>query len=506
MTTTHTNKFLLLALCFGCGGESIETHDQLAIEPICGPSTKATISPTSASTVIDDRLSTSFGASNNDWQRVTIDLGCARAVTGFRRNMVKNQSYASRSDQGETWRYSSDGSTWIVLTAADTFGWQSYTSYGTFSEGWRAVAYGWSKWLRPKAPVNARFVRYDWDGNYDALAEIEVDARTISSSRGAINGTSKWNVIDADVATGLETGYSGWQSVTIDLGRTVRLSRLRRNMSGPTADRGAHGERWSTSIDGTAYVQLSSADSLPYGWTAWFEIPSPPLARFVRFSWEGNGDRLNEIGHDDVSPGSDSSYDFDWTPGSFTPSVPDFSTIFPAPMTWSIMTDANVGMSGFYQGEIYSNVGNGPRSRVSASLMRGSNGEIRGTLHFVEGLTPIAFGGFGCSNKTIPAGTRFNVRMQPWTNDGRFNEAGTLPYHQYRYARGSTSRPVSGFAIGGTASLTFYAQLWNKGIGAGAPSSHLAVYIEYATPCSDGPALFLTLTRNNTVLRKMVGL
>ena len=243
---------------------------------------------------------------------------------------------------------------------------------------------------------------------------------------------------------------------------------------------------------------------MPYGWSAWLELKSPQQVRYIRFHWDGNSDALNELEFEDIQS-SDPGYDFAWTSGGFTSSLPNLATS--APSTWTIMTNPNVGFSGFYEGELHSNVGTGQTSKVAVMLLQSSSGEVRGLLHVVEGRSQIYLDGLGCSNKTIPEGTRLNIRMTPSTNDGRFSEAGLAPpNHQFAYASGTTTRPISGFAFSGTATLSFYAQLWNKGIGSGSPSSQLTVYVDYATPCSDGPPLLLSLTRNNAVLRTMVGL
>jgi hypothetical protein len=519
----HRNRIhglLLASLCAACGGESSEIAP--AIDSLCAGGSGATVAPSSASVVLDGNRATTFGSGNNGWQYLTIDLGCARKLSGFRRYLVRDErTRASRTNQGESWQYSADGITWKYLTANNSFGWESYQNYGATLQAWHSVGYDWSKWLRPTVPVNVRFIRYHWDGSYDSVAEVELDIRVVSSSHAAIDGTSRWNVID-ETSSRFETGNLGWQSVTIDLGRTVRLSRVRRWMSGAGSNRGAQGEGWAVSSDGNTFQNLVGSEvigwqsyvnyqphawhSIPYGWSAWLELKSPRLVRFVRFNWDGNSDALAEIGIDEVKPATDSSYDFSWTDGNFNASLPSYAGSLSPPSTWSIMIDPAVGFSGFYQGEIYSNVGSGSNSRVSATLVQDGAGEVRGIITVQEGLTSVYFDGFGCSNKIIPAGTRWAVRMQVSSNDGRFGEAGAWDYNRFSYVSGSTSRTISGFGVGGTATFDFHGQLWNKGAGSGSPASFLSVYVDYATPCTDGPPLLLYLTRDNTVLRRMVGL
>jgi hypothetical protein len=36
------------------------------------------------------------------------------------------------------------------------------------------VNYGWSSWLSFNSPVQARYVRFNWDGNNDALHEVQL--------------------------------------------------------------------------------------------------------------------------------------------------------------------------------------------------------------------------------------------------------------------------------------------------------------------------------------------
>jgi hypothetical protein len=537
MMTTSEKKhgFLIYGICIASIAASCDPGDppqirqeQHRLDFLCGSAVQPAITPAGASVLIDKNTSTKFGTGNNNWQFVTIDLGCAATISGMRRNMVKDQPAATRTNQGEQWQYSTNGTTWTSLTGPTTFGWSSYVNYGANLHAWHSTPYGWSRWLRPTSPITARYLRYHWDGNQDSVTEVEVDSRTITTQRVAINNTSAWDVINSDETTGLETGYLDWQYVTIDLGRTVQLSRLRRHMSG-SGNRAWDGEAWTVSSDGTTYNYLTAADvtgwesyinygasnnawrSVPYGWSAWLALGSPRYVRYLRYHWDGNADRLNEIEFQEVLTGTDPNYDFLWTSGGFTPSVPDYSGFNPAPSMWTIMSNPQTGFTGFYEGEIWSNVGGGQRSQVSAVLLSSASGEVRGTIDFSQGLTAVYLDGLFCSNKIIPEGTRLAVRMTPWTNDGRFSETPLLS--DYLYASGSTSRPVSGFGVDGTATFNLYAQLSLTELGSNSPRSELVVYVEYDTPCTDGPPLYLFLTRNSPafpvgeqVLRKMVGL
>ena len=78
-----------------------------------------------------------------------------------------------RDSRGEEVSYSIDGLNWQELKVATTRGWEDYTSDRRYV--WRSLDYGWSPWLRPKNPVHARYVRFHWEDNNDAINEIELD-------------------------------------------------------------------------------------------------------------------------------------------------------------------------------------------------------------------------------------------------------------------------------------------------------------------------------------------
>ncbi len=498
-----------------------------ALEPLCGYSRVASVEPKSAITTIDGQVSTSYGLGNNKWQSVTIDLKCRRTISGLRRYMVRIRlaQFASRNNQGESWSYSTDGVRWIQILGSSTFGWNSYINY--VPHAWHSVDYGWSRWLRTKRPVTARYIRYSWDGNNDSVGEIEIDARTVSSSRAAINRTSVWNVIDSSPRSGLYTGYQNWQSVTIDLGRLIRLSRLRRHMAGIFSSRGIQGESWATSTDGASFQNLVASDvtgwegyvnylphawhSLPYGWSAWLNLEAPRLVRFIRFSWDGNSDSVNEVEFQQVPPGTDPNYDFAFGDPAFAASlsVPNYSNTSQPPSLSQIRADLNVGFTGFYLGQLDGS--NGLRSHVTATLLQSNTGEVRGILTIDQGgYAGIALrGGIFCSEKRIPIGTRVAIRLTPWVHDGRFSGQYTLlPGDTERFVSGSTSRPISGFGISGTAQINIYAVLHTTDhVRVDLPgNSHLIAQVQVETPCDDGPPLNLLLIRDDQMLLRTVGL
>lgn len=124
----------------------------------------------------DGDLGTFFKSSYFDWQYLQIDFGKPRPFWGIRRYMTRDgvDIAGSRTTQGETALYSVDGTQWVEFTALNASGWDGYINYGARQHAWRDVPYGWSEWLVLDSPVLARYVRYSWDGDNDALNEVEV--------------------------------------------------------------------------------------------------------------------------------------------------------------------------------------------------------------------------------------------------------------------------------------------------------------------------------------------
>lgn len=128
---------------------------------------------TTPAMAFDGTTSTSFRSSYESWQRLDIDYGCVGVLSGVRRYMSRNASTAgTRGAQGEGVAYSLDGVTWTSLSASTSTGWQGYVAYAPTA--WHSVVYGWSAWLVPTAPVRARYIRFNWDGNTDALHDVQV--------------------------------------------------------------------------------------------------------------------------------------------------------------------------------------------------------------------------------------------------------------------------------------------------------------------------------------------
>jgi hypothetical protein len=126
----------------------------------------------------DGNTSTFFKSSHHDWQYIEIDFNCLRTFSAIRRYMshdgvqiTGNRGHTTPA-QGEGVAYSLDGVNWIDLTGSATHGWENYVNY--VPHAWHTVNYGWSAWLRLNEPVQTRYLRFKWDGDFDAVNEIEV--------------------------------------------------------------------------------------------------------------------------------------------------------------------------------------------------------------------------------------------------------------------------------------------------------------------------------------------
>lgn len=144
----------------------------------CSPTVsgnKPGLNGTVHSMAFDGSVSSFFESSHDNWQYITIDFKCVGTFSALRRYMTTDGDTTSgtRFYQGEGVSYSVDGRTWTNLIGSTTSGWQGYVNYRPHA--WHSVNYGWSDWLKLNAPVQARYVRFNWDGDYDALNEIQVD-------------------------------------------------------------------------------------------------------------------------------------------------------------------------------------------------------------------------------------------------------------------------------------------------------------------------------------------
>lgn len=134
---------------------------------------------------LDGDTRTGFFSSHDDWQHVTVDLGCVTTFSSLRRLMGRPTGargfpvlwVGDRSSQGETFSYSLDGETWIDATHDTTTGWEIYTPYTSARDAWHSVDVGWSERIRLNTPAQARFVRFHWDGagNGEGLIELDIE-------------------------------------------------------------------------------------------------------------------------------------------------------------------------------------------------------------------------------------------------------------------------------------------------------------------------------------------
>jgi hypothetical protein len=132
------------------------------------------LNDTTPASAYDGSVVTFFQSSYDNWQYLQIDLRCPTDLWGMRRYMTLDGTDISgdRGPQGEGFSYSDDGMNWTPLLGSTTQGWEAYNNYSPHA--WDYVPYGWSAWLYPNNPVRARYVRFNWDGNYDALNEVQL--------------------------------------------------------------------------------------------------------------------------------------------------------------------------------------------------------------------------------------------------------------------------------------------------------------------------------------------
>jgi|CXWL01.1.fsa_nt_gi hypothetical protein len=144
-------------------------------------STNAGQAGTVSANTVDGQTGTFLQTNFGNWQHVQLSFECEIEIAGFRRFMAR-AGRTVRGDQGEQFLVSQDGVNWTYVTRAASTGWQIYYPY--HPQAWHSVAYGWSAWLRPTAPMRARHVRFRWDGDADTLNEIDLDARAVFRVEG----------------------------------------------------------------------------------------------------------------------------------------------------------------------------------------------------------------------------------------------------------------------------------------------------------------------------------
>ncbi len=170
-------------ITFGAYGSTNYLVDNIRIRevgpaPPCTPTIQASgdragQSGTTHTNATDGNTATFFNSSSLDRQRIQLDLSCPAQIQSIRRYMTRDgvSTVGSRS-QDEGFSYSLDGVRWIKVTSATSSGWQSFAT--SRADTWRGVSYGWSPSLVLSRPVTARYVRFNWDDDGDAVNEIEI--------------------------------------------------------------------------------------------------------------------------------------------------------------------------------------------------------------------------------------------------------------------------------------------------------------------------------------------
>ena len=188
---------------------------------------------TTHAVAFDGSTNTFFRSSYNDWQYLQVDFGELGRFSGLRRYMTSNGTNVAgrRTTQGETAQYSMDGVNWVELTATNARGWEGYINYGARLHAWRDVPYGWSTSLIPTNPVSARYVRFNWDGDSDALNEVEISF----TSPSAIGTNVSTAIADAQTVAGQPGVNYGSQTafaISASSGSESIRSYLRFDLSG----------------------------------------------------------------------------------------------------------------------------------------------------------------------------------------------------------------------------------------------------------------------------------
>lgn len=135
--------------------------------------------------VIDGIEESGFSSTFQNWQYIQIDIGCVIRLSQISRNMTPgdpespspyvNHPVGNRGRQGELFSYSIDGANWTRASTQTTSGWENYTYYTNIGSAWHSVDYGWSEPLVFNANPLARYIRFEWDSNFDKLNEIKID-------------------------------------------------------------------------------------------------------------------------------------------------------------------------------------------------------------------------------------------------------------------------------------------------------------------------------------------
>jgi hypothetical protein len=176
-TATHARE-LSITEKESTSTHSLEQWTSPNLSQPCSPivtGSKPGVNGTTHPMTYDGSVSSFFDSSYSNWQFIQIDYQCVGTFSALRRYMTRDGDDVSgtRWIQGEGVSYSLDGVNWTQLTSANSNGWQIYNNY--VPHAWHSVSYGWSAWLKLNTPALARYVRFNWDDDFDALNEIQVE-------------------------------------------------------------------------------------------------------------------------------------------------------------------------------------------------------------------------------------------------------------------------------------------------------------------------------------------
>lgn len=164
----------------------------------------------------DGKENTYFSSSSDNWQWVQVDFGCVSTFSGLQRRMGYLKAFdrglsvafdGERQWQGETMSWSVDGRSWTFASHAATTGWQQYVPYSSARDAWHSVEYGWSDELELNVPVQARYVRFHWDGDGDFLHELDIDFDRAGPLRISLNCLPGEPVCTVNASGGNPGGY-----------------------------------------------------------------------------------------------------------------------------------------------------------------------------------------------------------------------------------------------------------------------------------------------------------
>lgn len=161
--------------CAECQAGGIQVLTLAPPPPIVVSTSHSGLGGTTGALAYDTKTTTYFRSSYDNWQWIRVDFGEVVEIAGFRRYMSRDgvNIQGNRGAQGEqVWTQGRSTDPLLVVPAAQTTGWSAYVNYNP--NAWHSVVYGWSSWLNFVTPKRARYFQFQWDGNADALNELQI--------------------------------------------------------------------------------------------------------------------------------------------------------------------------------------------------------------------------------------------------------------------------------------------------------------------------------------------